>query len=299
MIQFLIPAALLAAAGMIVPILLHLWRPPARTIHLGSLRFLQTVPGRRLRDLRWRDRLLLLLRVALLLTLAALLAGPRWIDRNDGPQRWALLAPNALLEGPTQQAWRELLAEGYQPRRLASGFPGADATTPRTSDDLLDVWSLLREADARVPAGSKLVVFAPPRASFLRGARPALAHSDVRWIATTARDDSLRTTWIDPLAVMSYGRGLRATIGTSDATSTRFSVLKVNDASRVNTISDPVSNAELEIRKVADDLAVRLSGAKPEYWSRIDLSTHSRRHCPRPPAGGRRALRRRGRPRGR
>jgi len=110
------------------------------------------------------------------------------------------------------------------------------------------------------------VVFAPPRASFLRGARPALAHSDVRWIATTARDDSLRTSWIDPLAVMSFGRGLRVTIGTSDATSTRFSVLKVTDASRATMISDPMSHAEVEIRKVADDFAVRLSGTKPENW---------------------------------
>src|SRR5260221_7316570 len=121
MIQFGFPAALLAAVAVLAPVVLHLWRPPARTVRLGSLRFLATVPGRRLRDLRWRERLLMLLRIALVLALAALLAGPLWLDRREGPQRWALLSPNAVLEGSSRQTWRELLADGYQPRRLESG----------------------------------------------------------------------------------------------------------------------------------------------------------------------------------
>jgi Aerotolerance regulator N-terminal len=265
MIQFLVPAALLAAAGILVPVLLHLWRPPARTVRLGSLRFLETVPGRRLRDLRWRDRLLLLLRVALLLALAALLAGPFWLDHRNGPQRWALLAPNAILDGPALQSWQQLLNEGYQPRVLAPGFPGVDSSTPFPPSVVLDAWSLLREADARVPGGSKIVLFAPPRAALLRGARP-VTQSEVSWIATAARENSRSPTWIDSAFVIPSGRGLQATVGATDANATRYSILRVADVAGGEKVSDPETNAELRIRKSGDAFSVRVSGSKTEDW---------------------------------
>jgi len=198
MIQFLLPAGLLAAAGILVPLLLHLWRPPARTVRLGSLRFLEKFPGRRLRDIRWRDRLLLLLRIALLLALAALLAGPRWIRNRQGPQRWALRTSDAVLKEAAQVEWNELVSAGYQPRQLAPGFPGIDSTTPPATAETIDAWSLLREAAARVPAGSKLVLFAPPRIATLRGARPVFASVDVRWVATNAESESPPATGTHP-----------------------------------------------------------------------------------------------------
>ncbi len=271
MIQFLFPAALLAAAGIIVPLLLHLWRPPARTVRLGSLRFLETVPGRRLRDLRWRERLLLLLRATLLLALAALLAGPLWMERGEGPQRWALLAPDAVLDESAGQAWRELLAQGYQPRRLASGFPDATDTSPASLHAAMDVWSLLREADARVPAGSKLVVFAPPRVTDLQGARPALAHSEVRWIPTPT-GDAVSAAWIVPNSVLPSGRGIRATIGKSNAKTLRFFAVATNETTDSRTISDPASRTDLFIRNISGEIAVRLIGAKPEKW--VPLSVY-------------------------
>ncbi len=266
MILFLVPAALLAAAGILVPVLLHLWRPPARTVRLGSLRFLDSVPGRRLRDLRWRDRLLLLLRVALLLALAALLAGPFWLDRRNGPQRWALLAPNAILDGPALQSWQQLLNEGYQARVLAPGFPGVDSSTPSPPTVELDAWSLLSEAAARVPAGSKIALFAPPRAALLRGARPVLTQSEVSWIAATARDNSISPAWIDSIFVIPSGRGLQTTLGTTDANATRFSVLRVPDATGMEKISDPETKTELQIQKTGDAFSVRLSSSKTEDW---------------------------------
>lgn len=262
MIQFLLPAALLAAAGIIVPILLHLWRPPARTVRLGSLRFLNSVPGRRLRDLRWRDRLLLLLRVAVLLALAALLAQPFWIHRTSGLQRWALLIPGSKLEGPSLEAWNNLLAEGYEPRWLVAGFPNANASVPSTAP--VDAWSLLRDADARVPPGSKLALFAPANVSTLRGERPAPANSDVTWIVSGESRSVLSADWLDSLFVSRNGQDLNANIGTSGSTSTRFSRLRL--PVRAKALSSAGSGAALEIKPSGDGVVARLPAETPPNW---------------------------------
>ena len=76
MLQFLSPAGLWALTALALPLAIHLWRPPPRTVRLGSLRFLDNLPHRRIRNLRWREYPLLAARLALLAALALLLALP-------------------------------------------------------------------------------------------------------------------------------------------------------------------------------------------------------------------------------
>lgn len=266
MLQFVIPAALLAAAGVLVPILIHLWRPPARTIRLGSLRFLNAVPGRRLRDLRWRDRLLLLVRVALLLALSALLAHPLWVHVAQGSQRWALRSPAANFDPSAQRVWSDLLAQGYQPRWLAPGFPDAGDAGAAPATAPIDAWSLLREADARVPDGSKLTVFAPPLLATLQGERPALAHSEATWISTPTNDLAAPTTWLQSLSLGRDGRSARANIGSSSEAGNRASRLPIPAIAEVASLTDPATGAALEIRGSNGAVAGRLATPKPEPW---------------------------------
>ena len=176
MFQLLSPAGLWAWAALALLLAIHLWRRPPRTVRLGSLRFLETLP-RRLRDLRWRERALLAARLGLLAVLALLVAGPRWQSRPPrGPQHWVLLDPTASLkEGSLQRA-------GGEAHWLASGFPAVVGTPPASAAS--DLWSLLREADAELPAGSVLTVFSPGRLAALRGTRPALRHCRVEWVQT-------------------------------------------------------------------------------------------------------------------
>ena len=267
MLLFVIPAALLAAAGLIVPVLIHLWRPPARTVRLGSLRFLISVPGRRLRDLRWRDRFLLLVRVALLIALAVLLAQPLWVHLAQGPQRWALRSSNATFDASTRQVWNGLLAQGYQPRWLAPRFPDAGGDTPMPTGAAIDAWSLIREADARIPTGSKLTVFAPPRLSMLQGARPVLSHSEATWISTPSGDAIAPPAWLESLSLARDGRGLRARIGSSSEASTPSSMLLITLPLDATSVSDPATRSTLELRKTNESFAGRLSAPTPEPWT--------------------------------
>ncbi len=180
------PTALWTLAALALPLAIHLWRRPARTVRLGSLRFLQERP-RRWQNLRWREHALLFVRLGLLATLAFLLARPVWqTPPSSRPQRRVLLDPAAAPDGPSLERLRALQSSGFETRLLAPGFPAmrtppADPTAPAP-----DLWSLLREADATLPAGSSLAVFSPGRLASLHGVRPALARCRVEWIDTPA-----------------------------------------------------------------------------------------------------------------
>ena len=72
MLNLLNPLGLVAVAALVVPAAIHLWRMPRRTVRLGSLKFLEAVARPRLNQWRWRERWLLLLRLALVALLALL-----------------------------------------------------------------------------------------------------------------------------------------------------------------------------------------------------------------------------------
>ena len=223
MLTLLSPAALWSLAALALPLALHLWRQPPRTVRLPSLRFLQAHAGRRLHDLHWRERRLLLARLGLLALLAGLLARPWWQRLPPhGPQRWILLDPAAAPNASGLTRLRALQAAGYATHLLAPGLP----TTAQLPADLRaavpDLWSLLREADAALPAGSTLAIFSPGRAASLRGNRPGL-RSKVEWINTPDLAGDLPHIWISSLRPAGTpGQPPAVTFGVSDALATRF-----------------------------------------------------------------------------
>jgi len=189
-LQFLFPLAFTALAALAVPAILHLWRPPAKTVRIGTLRFFTGPTIRRLTKLRWRERFLLLVRLLSLVLLVLLLARPIWQkEPPTTPQQWALLEPNVVLSGNALKKWHECDAAGFEMRRLDAGFPFA----PKLKDaEPGDVWSLLRGADARLPAGSTVVIFATDRLQTLRGERPKMQHCTVEWVSVTPPNESSR-----------------------------------------------------------------------------------------------------------
>ena len=178
------PAALWTLAALALPLAIHLWRRPPRTVPFGSLRFLQGRP-RPLQNLRWREYALLAARLGLLALLAVGLARPLWRQPpTTRPPRWALIDPAAAPAGESLERLRALRSNGAETRLLAPGFPVVAAPPAEASAPAPDVWSLLREADATLPAGSSMAVFSPGRLASLRGVRPALAHLRVEWVQT-------------------------------------------------------------------------------------------------------------------
>jgi hypothetical protein len=208
MLNLLNPLGLLALAALAVPAAIHLWRRPRRTVRLGSLKFLEAVARPRLSQWRWRDRWLLLLRLALVALLALVLARPEWLRPPTQPVRRALVAPETALAAAASTEWAALRKEDYEMRTLKGD----------------DVWSELREAEARVAKGSAFVVFAPRRLATLRGERPAFAHATVRWIDPTGGKSE---RWLESVARDAGGKRWHVTVGMSEAGGTRFECMTV------------------------------------------------------------------------
>ena len=247
----LAPAALWALALLGLPLAIHLWRQPPRTVQLGSLRFLRAHSAQRWRRLRWRELLLLSVRLALLALLVILLARPVWRRRpSRRPQRWVLIDPAAAVRGPLLARLRDWQAAGFEAHSLADGFPPGDPSSQGKASPVTDVWSLLREADASLPAGSSLVVLSSGRLASLHGVRPAL-HCKTEWVETPEAEASAPRTWIESARLASSpGEGTVATIGTTDARQVAFSAA-------------PLPGGRLENRPDAVRLVDREGTAQP------------------------------------
>ena len=185
---------------------------------------MQANAGRRLQDIRWRERLLLFTRLGLLAALSLLLAQPRRHQLPpQGPPRWILLDPNAAPAAASLARFHTLQTAGYVPHLLTPGLPVfSQLPHPSAVPVTPDLWSLLREADATLPAGSTLAVFSPALLPSLRGLRPAL-RAKVEWVETPDSAEDIFHVWISsfrPATVSTQPPSV--TIGTSDATATRF-----------------------------------------------------------------------------
>jgi hypothetical protein len=189
MLHVVHPLGLFALGAIAIPFVLHLRRRPLRVVRVGSLRpFLAHPRPARARTLR--DWPMLLLRCALLVALALALAGLQWAPRTAAPARWALLLPGTALQDSHRQAWQARLAEGFEARWLAPGYPRmtdrtdrTDRTNPPSPDTLPRVWPLLAEADQQLPSGSEAWVFGPTWTFLFEGRRPSVAKVRIHWHA--------------------------------------------------------------------------------------------------------------------
>ncbi len=176
------PAGLWALGALAVPLLIHLVRRPLQVVRVGQLP-MPPGPPRRLAVWRWREALKLLLRCALLAVIALALAQPEWRPAQPEPVRLALRVPGSAWSSETDAAWRRLRADGAAAHWLAADFPESTEAEPKAAE-FSGPWSLLRELDARVPAGSRAVVFGPTDATRFAGSRPTLARLQVDWWPT-------------------------------------------------------------------------------------------------------------------
>lgn len=165
-----LPMALWALAALALPVLLHLARRERqqRTV-FAALAWLDPRQRPR-RRLRLQDLLLLGLRLLLVAALALLLARPLLTGAG---------APATLvLRHPSLAATATPPPAGEARHWLAPGFPPIDGQpAPAPSGE---VSSLLRDADAGLPAGSRLVVQVPALLDGLDAQPPHLSRP-VAW----------------------------------------------------------------------------------------------------------------------
>lgn len=172
--QFLQPIWLAAMAGILVPVILHLWNDrQGNVLAIGSIALLEKRSPRRAWSRRLSEWWLLVLRCLLLIVLALLLAGPSWrrADVMKSPG-WLLVDSTAVGEATNYRPLIDsLLAAGYE-RHVMEGE---------------DYWGAYRAADRAAPAGSPFVVLTKGWVSRFRGVRPS-SPRPVRWYTYTPVD---------------------------------------------------------------------------------------------------------------
>ncbi|HEY4107366.1 BatA domain-containing protein [Puia sp.] len=159
MIQFLQPIGLLAMAGVLIPVIVHLWNDRrGKVLRIGSVALLTGTSRRAAWSPRLTQLLLLILRCLLVIALAMLLAGPYVIRPAAAGKGWVLVAGNNVLAD-------SLVKMGYERYVIDSGQ---------------DYWEAFRRADALAPAGATFFVFTPGLVSRFAGDRPETKR-EVHW----------------------------------------------------------------------------------------------------------------------
>jgi hypothetical protein len=212
LLQLLNPIALVAAAAVIIPVLVHLWNVrTGKTLRVGSIALLATSARRRASSLRITNWPLFLLRCLLLLLLAFLLARPVW---NNTPKiatqaGWILIPARQLATAHTHYGARidSLLAAGLELHDLGSGFEKLQLqdtlqynTSSTNNNALLPPWSLLKVLDAHLPHAFPVHVFTDNRLSSYQGNRP-LTQLTIHWNSFSTGDSLYRSPalqWVTP-----------------------------------------------------------------------------------------------------
>ncbi|AMM50683.1 hypothetical protein TH61_05125 [Rufibacter sp. DG15C] len=248
MLQFLHPVWLWAAAGVVVPIAIHLWnKKPPKTVQVGSIRWLQPSQSQKLSSIHLSQVWLLLLRCLMVLLLALLLAQPQWTRPITAqPENHVYLHPALLQKQYLSQITTtvdSLAGKGWQVHTLASGFPKlsldqetsiASFQSDSTTADTTNAWARLRVLTRSFPSHAKAWIFTTNLVRHHRGAQPAL-RAGFTWVPVSAPQTEV---WLQE-AYCTQKNQLRVKVGKSDDQAVIFTEHTVAKPAYGQTISLP------------------------------------------------------------
>ncbi len=178
-ISLLMPLGLIALAGLIVPLLIHLVRQSDnRVIDFPALRWLRESVRPR-RRLRFEDLGLLLARLLLVALAALLVSMPVLNGLRRGARHWIAVVPGVDVSLAQRQV-SDAQAEWHW---LAAGFPAIDEPVPA---DIPAFSSLVRELDAELADADALSVIMPADVQGLDAQRIIVGRS-IDWIVLPAQ----------------------------------------------------------------------------------------------------------------
>ncbi len=183
--QLLYPIGLLALAGLIIPLIIHLWNvKPGKTLKIGSIALLGESARASSKSFKINDWLLLVLRCLLLILIAFIIAQPfiRKISsvKNKG---WILVQksdfPQAFKEN--RKTIDSLIKLNYEIHNFAAGFDALSikdtaSIADKEKSNKLTYTSLLNEVSNRVPAGTSVYLFAQHRLNKIGSERPEITY---------------------------------------------------------------------------------------------------------------------------
>jgi hypothetical protein len=198
-VQFIAPIGFLALAGLIIPVLIHLWNvKQGKTLKIGSIAFLGENATASSKSLKLTDLLLFALRCVVLILIAFLLAQPYLkkttvTSKNKG---WILM--DKAKTGETYRVYHKtidsLLAEGFELRDFSLGFNRFSLKDSTNADEIssgLKYNTLLNQLNKEIPSGYSAYLFADRRVANFDGDFPQL-HFNLIW-KEVMRNDTLKT----------------------------------------------------------------------------------------------------------
>lgn len=258
MFQVLNPIWLFGIAGILIPVLIHLWNiKQGKTLKIGSVILLGESSKQNARSLRLQDLLLLLLRCLLIIILAFLLAQPVWTRPYDITQNkgWILTG-----RADFKEAYSRFKAEidsldrlGYEFHFFEPGFKLADIqylaedqSMADTSRVKLSYWSVARMLDHEIPKGFKAFIYTCNSLSRFKGERPLISNS-INWKTYTSADST--ATWIGR-AYFTNRDSIRAIISTSGPAGTfhRIENIDPSDNNSPYTVNIKEGKAKLRFK---------------------------------------------------
>ncbi len=213
MFQILYPLGLLAALGILIPVLIHLWNvKTGKTLKIGSVFLLGTPSNQRSRSFRVQDWPLLLLRCLIIFLAALVLSVPVMHTREKVTKApgWILVEKSGLSE-----LWKShrfsmdsLIKAGYEIHDLAQNFEKIDlndTTTvfSRSSELRLPYYSLFRQLEVLLPNGTSVYFFAKGNRSDFDGPQVD-SKLDLHW--KILPPDSSQLNWTAATYQLANGR---------------------------------------------------------------------------------------------
>ena len=188
--SLLYPIGLFALAGLVIPLIIHLWNvKQGKTLKIGSISLLGEAAPLSSRSYRIADWLLLLLRLLLIILITFLLAEPYWRkDAEKGAQKgWLLMEKNTFssVYRTEKKSIDSLLKAGYELRNFDLGFSKINLNDTLMKDNLntnetVGYLSLIRQLNNRLPAGFPVTIYADQRLRKLTGILPKVDFS-LQW----------------------------------------------------------------------------------------------------------------------
>jgi len=213
-IQLLYPALLVALAGLLVPLFIHLWnRRRGRVVLFGSTQFLEATQRKKVSRISFTQPFLFLLRALMVGCCVLLLIEPVRVSISQIiPKKnpnWLLVSPSLLERNDWQNAIDTLRYRGYERRVLTRGFaslrpqplkgslptfPAASAHSPLEAggareQDYGGVWSILADASTHPQAPDSIAVYFTPELNDFSGVPPSLP-THITWHEISAKNDS-------------------------------------------------------------------------------------------------------------
>jgi hypothetical protein len=227
-VQFLYPIGFLALAGLIVPLLIHLWNvKEQKTLKIGSIALLGQTAQVNSKSFKITDWWLLILRCLLLMLIAFLLAQPYIQQKITAKAQggWICIekAKFAQLVKSNRKTIDSLLAKHYEIHDFNVGFEqlSLNDTATSTSSNLtanLNYSGLLAQLNDLIPAGIPVYLYANRRLLDFGETLPKLNY-DLHWQSIDEKDAV--STWITVFS----GKKFEAK---SDAFSTTYQVVGSN-----------------------------------------------------------------------